>query len=166
MKKSTSAPKSVKELLYCIHVRMEVEHFSHSTIANYFRSAKELCNYYGKLPDQLNEENLYQFLLYTKNERKLSRATIRIYLQGLRYMYKSIYKRIDIIKDIPFPKRTKFLPVVPSGKEVLALINGAQCLKHRMLIEVMNSAGLRRSELIRLHIDHIDFSNKRIFCKR
>lgn len=144
---------------------MEVEHFSSSTIANYSRSTKELCQFSNQLPDQLSEDDLYRFLLYLKNERKLSRSTIRIYLQGLRFMYKSIYKRVDLIKDIPYPKRTKHLPFVPTGKEVLALINGAQSLKHRVLIEVIYSAGLRRGELIRLRVEHIDFTNKRIFIK-
>ncbi len=145
---------------------MEVEHFSNSSIANYMRSTSLLCSFFpGKLPNDLDEQDIYDFLLFLKEKQKLSRATIRNYLQGLRYMYKSIYKRTDIIGDIPYPKATKYLPVIPSGREVLRLFNAAKSEKHKLLLKVIYSAGLRRSEVINLKIEHLDFKNHRIFIK-
>jgi site-specific recombinase XerD len=134
---------------------MEVEHLSNSSIANYLRSTSLLCSFSGKLPDALNENNIYDFLYWLKNDKKLSRSTVRNYLQGLRFMYKSIYKRIDIIDDIPYPKATKYLPVIPTGREVLQLFNGAKSPKHKLLLKVIYSAGLRRSEIINLKIEDI-----------
>ncbi|MCW3789717.1 site-specific integrase [Marinilabiliaceae bacterium AAT] len=144
---------------------MEVEHFSNSSIANYMRSTKLLCTFSGKLPDELSEMEIYEFLLHLKNDLKLSRSTIRNYLQGLRFMYKSIYKRIDIIADVPYPKATKFLPLIPTGKELLQLFNAAKSPKHRLLLKVIYSAGLRKSEIINLKIEHLDFKNHRIYIK-
>ncbi len=144
---------------------MEVEHFSNSSIANYMRSTTLLCSFSSKLPDKLAEQDIYDFLLYLKEEQKLSRATIRNYLQGIRFMYRSIYKRTDIIRDIPYPKSTKYLPVVPTGREVLKLFKAARSEKHRLLLKVIYSAGLRRSEIINLKIEHLDFKNHRIFIK-
>jgi len=151
--------------LHALHVRMEVEHFSNSSIANYTRSVKELCGFTGKMPDELSESEIYEFLLYLKNERGLSRSTIRNYLQGLRFMYKRVYKRADIISDVPYPKATKYLPLIPTGRELLRLFNAAKSPKHRLLLKVIYSAGLRRSELINLKIEHLDFQNHRIYIK-
>ncbi len=151
--------------MHNLHVRMEVEHFSNSSIANYMRSTKLLCLFSGKLPDELSEMEIYEFLLYLKNELKLSRSTIRNYLQGLRFMYKSIYKRMDIIADVPYPKATKYLPLIPTGKELLQLFNTAKSPKHRLLLKVIYSAGLRKSEIINLKIEHLDFKNHRIYIK-
>ena len=151
--------------MHNLHVRMEVEHFSNSSIANYMRSTKLLCLFSGRLPDELSEMEIYEFLLYLKNDQKLSRSTIRNYLQGLRFMYKSIYKRIDIISDVPYPKATKFLPMIPTGKELLQLFNAAKSPKHRLLLKVIYSAGLRKSEIINLKIEHLDFKNHRIYIK-
>ncbi len=97
------------------------------------RSTMLLCLFSGKLPDELSEMEIYEFLLYLKNDQKLSRSTIRNYLQGLRFMYKSVYKRIDIISDVPYPKATKYLPLIPTGKELLQLFNAAISPKHRLL---------------------------------
>ena len=129
------------------------------------RSTKLLCLFSGRLPDELSEMEIYEFLLYLKNDQKLSRSTIRNYLQGLRFMYKSIYKRIDIISDVPYPKATKFLPMIPTGKELLQLFNAAKSPKHRLLLKVIYSAGLRKSEIINLKIEHLDFKNHRIYIK-
>ncbi len=144
---------------------MEVEHFSNSSIANYMRSTQLLCTFSGKLPDEISEMEIYEFLLYLKNELKHSRSTIRNYLQGLRFMYKSIYKRIDIISDIPYPKATKYLPLIPTGKELLQLFHAAKSPKHKLLLKVIYSAGLRRSEVINLKLEHLDFKNHRIYIK-
>ena len=70
MKKSLATPKSVEALLHNLHVRMEVEHFSNSSIANYMRSTKLLCLFSGKLPDELSEMEIYEFLLYLKKRSK------------------------------------------------------------------------------------------------
>ncbi len=129
------------------------------------RSTKLLCLFSGKLPDELSEMEIYEFLLYLKNDQKLSRSTIRNYLQGLRFMYKSVYKRIDIISDVPYPKATKYLPLIPTGKELLQLFNAAISPKHRLLLKVIYSAGLRKSEIINLKIEHLDFKNHRIYIK-
>lgn len=151
--------------MHTLHVRMEVEHFSNSSIKNYLRSASLLCSFYGKLPDTLGEQDIYDFLLFLKNDRKLSRSTIRNYLQGLRFMYKSIYKRMDIIEDIPYPKATKHIPPIPTGREALQLFAAARSPKHKLLLKVIYSAGLRRSEIINLKIEDLDFKNHRIFIK-
>lgn len=151
--------------MHNLHVRMEVEHFSNSSISNYMRSTQLLCTFSGKLPDELSEMEIYEFLLYLKNELKHSRSTIRNYLQGLRFMYKSIYKRIDIINDIPYPKSTKYLPLIPTGKELLQLFSAAKSTKHKLLLKVIYSAGLRRSEVINLKLEHLNFKNHRIYVK-
>lgn len=151
--------------MHTLHVRMEVEHFSDSSIANYMRSTKLLCSFSGQLPDKLEEQDIYDFLLHLKIERELSRSTVRNYLQGLRFMYKSIYKRLDIISDIPYPKSTRYLPLIPTGSELLQLFNAAKSPKHRLLLKVLYSGGLRRSEIIKLKVEHLDFKNHRIYIK-
>ncbi len=44
-------------------------------------------------------------------------------------------------------------------------INAAISPKHRLLLKVIYSAGLRKSEIINLKIEHLDFKNHRIYIK-
>ncbi|HYQ59363.1 MAG TPA: tyrosine-type recombinase/integrase [Draconibacterium sp.] len=101
-------------------------------------------------------------MAFIKNERGLSRETVRNYLQGLRFMYRSVYKRIDIIQDIPYPKSTKKLPVILTSKELLLLFNSTKSLKHRMVLKIAYSGGLRRSEIGKLKLTDIDTKNYRL----
>lgn len=139
---------------------MEVEHFSNSSINCYLHSIKQLCQFSGRLPDCMSEEDIYLFLSHLKNERKLSRETIRNSLQGIRFVYRKIYKRIDIIQDVPYPKKTKKLPIILNSNELMLLFASAKSLKHRMVLKIAYSGGLRRNEISRLKLVDIDTKNK------
>lgn len=138
---------------------MEVEHFSDSSISCYLHAVKHLCLFSGNLPDKLKEEDIFDYLAYLKSEKQLSRETIRNHLQGIRYVYRSIYKQTDIIRDVPYPKKTKKLPVILSSKELRLLFHSAKSLKHRMVLKIAYSGGLRRNEISRLKLVDIDTKN-------
>lgn len=138
---------------------MEVEHFSNSSVNCYLHAIKELCNFCGKLPDQIVEEDLYSYLAHLKNVRHLSRETIRNHLQGIRFVFRKLYKRIDIIQDVPYPKQTKRLPVILNSNELKLLFNSAHSLKHCMVLKIAYSGGLRRNEISRLKLVDIDSKN-------
>jgi site-specific recombinase XerD len=135
---------------------MEVEHFSNSSINCYLHAIKQLCLHSGKLPDQMGENEIYAFLSHLKNEKGLSRETIRNHLQGIRFVFRRLYKRIDIIQDVPYPKKTKKLPVILSSHELKLLFAGAKSLKHRMVLKIAYSGGLRRNEISRLKLVDLD----------
>ena len=158
-KKSTFQPAQLSELLHVVHVRMEVEHFSESTVNCYLHAIKQLCVFTDKLPDSMGEEDIYAYLAHLKNEKHLCRETIRNHLQGIRFVFKRLYKRIDIIQDVPYPRQTKRLPVILSSKELKLLFASAPGLKHRIILKIAYSGGLRRNEISRLKLVDIDTKN-------
>jgi len=160
MKKThTLLQTQLDELLHTLHVRMEVEHFSNSSINCYLHSVKQLCLFTGSLPDQLTETDIYNYLLFIKSDKGLSRETIRNHLQGIRFMYKRIYKRFDIVQDIPYPKHTKKLPVILSSDELKLLFSATKCLKHQIMLKIAYGGGLRRNEICNLKLVDIDSKN-------
>ncbi len=54
------------------------------------------------------------------------------------------------------PKREKRLPVILSREEVLRLLDGTQNLKHKLLLSLVYSAGLRISEALHMRLRDID----------
>jgi len=107
----------------------------------------------------MSEEDIYLYLAHLRNVRHLSRETIRNHLQGIRFVFRKLYKRIDIIGDVPYPKQTKRLPVILSGKELKLLFDSAYSLKHRMVLKIAYGGGLRRNEISRLKLVDIDSKN-------
>jgi site-specific recombinase XerD len=62
------------------------------------------------------------------------------------------------LKDIEYPRSEKKLPIVLSQDEVQKMFDVCENLKHKTILAILYSCGLRVSELINLKWKHIDRS--------
>jgi integrase/recombinase XerD len=122
----------------------------------YLREVSNYAKYFGKSPEQLGEKELREYLLYLLNERKLAKGTYRFYYQGLKFLYKHTLKREEVVEKIRCPRGKKKLPVVLDLAEVKMLLSVMENLKHRAILTITYSAGLRISETARLKVSDID----------
>jgi site-specific recombinase XerD len=122
----------------------------------YLREVSNYAKYFGKSPEELGEKELREYLLYLLNERKLAKGTYRFYCQGLKFLYKQTLKREEVVEKIYCPRGKKKLPVVLDLAEVKALLSVVENLKHRALLTITYSAGLRISEAACLKVTDID----------
>jgi site-specific recombinase XerD len=122
----------------------------------YLREVSNYAKHFGKSPEQLGEEQLREYLLYLLNERNLSIGTYRFYCQGLKFLYAHTLKREDVVAHIPYPKSKTKLPVVLDLSEVESLFSVTDNLKHKAILMITYSSGLRISETARLKIADID----------
>ena len=122
----------------------------------YLREVSNYAKYFGKSPEQLGEKELREYLLYLLNERKLFKGTYRFYYQGLKFLYKHTLKREEVVEKIHCPRGKKKLPVVLDLAEVKTLLSVMENLKHRAILTITYSAGLRISETARLKVSDID----------
>jgi site-specific recombinase XerD len=127
------------------------------------REVANLEKFFGKSPDQLGEAELKEYLLFLMSERGLAQGTHRFYTAGLKFFYRHTLKREDVIANIKYPKRKQTLPVVLSLSEVEALFSVTENMKHKALLMITYSAGLRLSETSRLKVTDID--NKRMMVR-
>ena len=67
--------------------------------------------------------------------------------------------------QIDRPLRDKVLPDVISEGETLLILNALDNIKHKAIITIIYSAGLRRSELINLRKTDIDFDKRLLFVR-
>jgi site-specific recombinase XerD len=126
----------------------------------YLREVANFAKYFGKSPDELGEKELKEYLLHLKNERNLADGTFRFYVAGIKFLYSTTLKREGIVDKIKFGKRKKKLPVVLDLAEVEALFSVTSNIKHKAILMIMYSSGLRISEVIHLKI--IDIDSKRM----
>jgi site-specific recombinase XerD len=122
----------------------------------YLREVSNYAKYFGKSPEELGEKELREYLLYLLNERKLAKGTYRFYYQGLKFLYKHVLKREDVVEKIRCPRGKKKLPVVLDLAEVKTLLTVMENLKHRAILMITYSAGLRIRETARLKVSDID----------
>ncbi len=135
---------------------MQLRNFAKTTQEAYLRAVKYLVKFYGKSPDQINQQEIEDYLLFLKYKRKLSWNTCHVVVSGLKFFYNVTLKKNAIVLDLPPAKTRKKLPEILSKKEVKKIIGSANNLKHRIILMTTYSAGLRVSEVVRLRPEHIN----------
>jgi len=126
------------------------------TQKNYLREAENLAKYFNRSPAELGEQELKEYLLYLIKERHLSEGTFRFYVAGLKFLYRTTLKREWPVEKIKHPRAKTKLPVVLDLSEVESLFSVTRNLKHKAMLMITYSSGLRVSEAARLKLTDID----------
>jgi integrase/recombinase XerD len=126
------------------------------TQRKYLREATNLSNYFGKSPVELGEKEVKEYLVHLLEDRKLSRGTYRNYVAGIKFLYKTTLNREEVVEKIRYPKAKKKLPVVLDLSEIKALLSVMENIKHRAILTITYSSGLRISEAACLKVTDID----------
>jgi len=135
---------------------MELRRFSASTQQAYERAVAELTKYHRRSPDQIDGEMVKDYLHHLLTERELAWSTVNVVSSGIRFFYTETLDRSDVSTAIPARKTPSKLPQVLSKEELCRLFHSARNLKHRLILMTTYSAGLRRSEVVRLKVTDID----------
>ena len=115
----------------------------------------------------------FRAYLFAQMKQQLGRATIRLHFAALRSFYSFLSRRkkwpVNPLLAVQLPKLEKKLPVVLTVNQMGALLDtpAAATTKSKQapawaaardtaILELFYSAGLRLSELVALHVEHID----------
>ena len=127
-----------------------------NTQRSYLREVDNLAKYFNRLPEELGEAELKAYLLYLIKERHLSEGTFRFYVAALKFLYRTTLKREWMVEKIRHPRAQRKLPIVLDLSEVESLFAVTTNLKHKAILMITYSSGLRASETARLKITDID----------
>lgn len=150
-----SQVEGLNELLLRLVKRIKVSNLSSSMSKIYRRAVRDLCLFTKTLPDHLELDEVIDYLLALR-ERGQSWAKIKLDVAALRYFFREILDDEGLAGKIPYPKAEKSLPSFLSRSELLKLFGACKNPKHRVILRLVYSAGLRRSELIQLKLEDID----------
>ena len=139
---------------------------SKSTLTNYARKVAQLCLHYGRLPQNISEKEVNRYLASIVRDSKTpSLSDFKFYVYGLRYCYRLLGMNDKALK-LPSLHEPQKLPVVLNRRECKALFNAPELLKHRVLLALIYSAGLRAGEASRLKIGDIDSGRMMIHIRQ
>jgi site-specific recombinase XerD len=127
-----------------------------NTQKSYLREVDNLAKYFNRSPEELGEAELKEYLLYLIKERHLSEGTFRFYVAALKFLYRTTLKREWMVEKIKHPRAQRKLPIVLDLSEVQSLFTVTTNLKHKAILMITYSSGLRASETARLKITDID----------
>lgn len=94
-----------------------------------------------------------------------SRSQQDRYISGLKFLYyKVLGKKVDI-PNSKRPKKSKKLPKVLSHPEFIHKLEQIENYKHYMIFSLTYACSLRRSEIINLKLDDIDYNRMNIHIR-
>lgn len=128
--------------------------YGQRTIANYVSC---LRTFFGKSkkdhPKNVNEKDIKDYLgdFTEVNTQRCHHGAIKLF-------YDICLGQKNKFKYIPYAKKNNKLPIVLSISEIQAMFTACKNTKHKVILALLYSTGLRVSELINLKWEHIDRS--------
>jgi integrase/recombinase XerD len=139
---------------------------SKSTLSNYIRRIALFCLHFKELPDALDDDQINEYLVtLARDPKSPSRSSFKHMVYGLRYYYRLMGMNKRAIA-LPSLKKDSKLPVILNRQELKELFAAPALLKHRIVLSLAYSAGLRGQEVINLKISDIDFERKTIHIRQ
>ncbi len=147
-----------KEVGQKIETELKLQGKSKQTIKMYSFYNLGFLDFIKKDPEQIREDDIKQYLADLL-EKGNDIGTVALARSALRFFYDGMLKK-GITVDIKTPKKQRKLPDVLTKDEIKALINAADNLRDKLLIEFMYSAGLRVSECASLKRSDLNIEEK------
>lgn len=147
---------SQTEALAKMRQKLETARYSDSTIRVYQNALKQLFEFFPDAhPGDIRTEQIERFQHELATKRNTSNSYLNQMVNAIRYYYKEVLGDAQRVRFIERPRKEKKLPNVLSEEDVTAILRGPTNLKHRCILMLIYSAGLRLGELTALKVDDI-----------
>ena len=143
-----------------LHDRMDrelrIRGYAENTRKSYIGNMRCFVRFFMRPPDELTTEDVKQYQLFLTKDKRVSWSTFNVHVCAIRFFYREVLRVEWDVEQIPYQRSGRRLLVVLSCEEVRALLDTTTNLKHRALLMILYSAGLRPSEAVHLQLADID----------
>ncbi len=140
--------------------------YSQSTLDTYFTFVADFIEFVNDIPlNRLTHKDVERFIENVLVPKNYSISSHRQFVSALK-QFITFYPETQIEElKLVSPKKSTQLPTVLSQEEVIDILKYTKNLKHRSILALIYSCGLRISELISLKQSHIDIDRRQIIIK-
>ena len=135
---------------------LELKGLSPNTQEIYLRQVSQFSRHFRRSPHHLGEKEVREYLLYLIREKKVSTSTVNQCYHALKFLYERTLERERVMARVPRVKTHKKLPIVLDREEVESLFSVMKNVKHRAILMLIYSSGLRLMEAAHLKVTDID----------
>ena len=140
---------------------MQLRGLAQRTQQSYVAAVAGLSKHYARSPDQLDGQQVQDYLLHLLRERQLARSSVNQASCAFRFLYRRVL-HCEWHAEVPLGKAERHLPEILSRVELARLFAGAPSGKARTVLMTAYALGLRVSELCELRVRDIDGSADRM----
>lgn len=144
-------------------IKLELKRYSYNTAKTYISLFEKFINRFYNIPvNHLTEIEIRRYLKEL-HDLELSNSYLNQMVNSIKFYFEIVMNMPNRMYTIERPRKEAKLPKVLSVEDVKLLIENTNNIKHRCVISLLYSAGLRRSELLNLKINDIDSKRMLIF---
>lgn len=146
-------------------LKLELKKYALNTCKTYILQFEKFINHYpNKDIITLSEQEIRAYLQQLIQQNK-SNSYINQAINSIKFYYEVVMGMPNRFYSIERPRKQQKLPRVLSKEEIRTMIANTNNIKHRCIVSLLYSAGLRRSELLNLKIEDIDSKGMLIFIR-
>jgi len=162
----TTALRQSTALRQRMHQDLQLAGLSERTQEAYLRAVRQLADHFHTPPDRLSEQQVREYFLHLKNDRKFATASLAIAYSGIKFFYSHTAPRDWTTLKKLRVRRDKRLPDVLSVEELRRLIDAVRTHHNRAYFWTVYSLGLRLGEGLHLQVGDIDSARMLVHVHR
>jgi integrase/recombinase XerD len=146
---------------------LQLKAYSPSTMRTYLNEMGQYLAILKNTPaDELTVPRIKDYLQYCLVTLKLSENTLHSKINALKFYYEQVLRREKFFWEVPRPKKQLQLPKFFNQDEITDIIKTTDNLKHKTMLMLAYSAGLRVSEVVAIKVWHIDSKRMQILVQQ
>ena len=154
-----------KKAITALEEKLLKEHKAWRTIKTYKGLFTHFVAYFPNIkPSKISKAQIEKYIVYKKQENA-SDSQMNQIINTLNCFYSRLLRQDEKIVKLERPKKKRRLPNVFSLEEIELLLKSCVNLKHKCMLILIYSGGLRRGEVLGLRIEDLNFERKTIFIK-
>lgn len=146
---------------------LKLKAYSESTIKIYrIEFLKLLTLLKDKNVDLLETHHIKSYMLWLITKQGYGESQANSAVNAIKFYFERVLLQPKIVMDLPRPKKPVLLPSVYGKASISRIISKTENIKHRCMLMLAYSAGMRVSEIVVLKINDIDSDRMCIYVRR
>ncbi len=137
-------------------LKLEIKRYSNNTVRTYIQHFEKFINAHNETDLMRIDENDIRLYLQGLVQKGRSNSYLNQTINSIKFYYEVVKEMPNRFYSVERPRREEKLPVVLSKQEVRDIIDATPNIKHKCILSVLYSGGLRISELLNLKLRDID----------
>jgi integrase/recombinase XerD len=155
-----------EDAVIALEQKMVINRYSHRTIKSYKSAFRTFIMHYNDLkPSQLTRHQIDAFIHTLIKDKQISEGYQSTIQCAIKYFYTEVIPQTEKVEKLVHMRKSEKLPNVLSEEEVVRLLRSVDNMKHRLILSIIYSGGLRLGEVTNLRITDVQIDMKRIFVK-
>ncbi len=135
---------------------LRARNYSSRTEETYIAAVIHFARHFKTPPDQLGAEHVTAYQIWLRDQKHASHVLFNQTVCALRFFYKEVLERPDVVERLHYARHERHLPVVLSISETIDFLSSIDLPRYRVLLMTIYATGLRLGEALALRASDID----------